>query len=69
MPGCPDAPMGDVGHALPGDMMTWISLDHLLMRFWFVLLPLIFLIGFGIAWSIPSKSGVERARSAATEKP
>jgi hypothetical protein len=65
----PDAPMEDVGIRVPNELMTWIQVDHLLMKFWFVLLPLVFLIGFGIAWSIPSKPGASRTRSTSTEKP
>ena len=44
--------------------MRWIQLDHFLMKFWFVLLPLILLIGFSIAWSIPSRPGTLRPRTA-----
>jgi len=64
----PDAVM-DFGIPLPGDMMTLIEVDHLLMKFWLVLLPLVFLIGFGIAWALPSKKGVSRKQSASSEKP
>jgi uncharacterized membrane protein YczE len=65
----PGAPMEGVGIRVPNDMMTWIELDALFIRFSFVLWPVIFLIGFGIAWSIPSNKGVTRAPSAPAEKP
>ncbi len=65
----PEAPMNDFGVPLPGYMMTLITLDHFLMKFWFVLLLLVFLIGFGIAWSLPSKPGVSRTQSASSEIP
>ena len=57
------------GITLPGYLMTLIEVDHLLMKFWFVLVPLIFLIGFGIAWSIPSKQGVSPTQSPSAENP
>ena len=64
-----DASMADFGIPLPGYLMFCVRLDHLLMKFWFVLLPLIVLFGFGIARSIPSRPADSRAPSAASEKP
>jgi hypothetical protein len=51
------SPMGDVGIQVSGPQMTYIQIDHLLSRFWFVLLPVLLAICFGIAASLP------RARS------
>jgi hypothetical protein len=53
------SPMGDIGIHVSGPQMTHIQIDHLLSRFWFVLLPVLLAICFGIAASLP------RARSTA----
>jgi len=55
----PGSPMNDLGLQVTGRQMLHIELDHLLLRFWFVLLLVVLLICFGIAASLP------RARSTA----
>ena len=57
-----DTPIEDIGIEVAADLMSWIQIDHLLLKFWFVLLPLVLLIGLGLACLIPSKQGVPRTR-------
>jgi hypothetical protein len=35
--------------------MLWLDLDHLLLRFWFIVLPLIMLLSFGVAMVFPGR--------------
>jgi hypothetical protein len=35
--------------------MLWLDLDHFLLRFWFVVLPLILLLSFGAAMLLPAR--------------
>jgi hypothetical protein len=51
------SPMADFRIQVSGPQMTYIQIDHLLSRFWFVLLPVLLAICFAIAASLP------RARS------
>jgi hypothetical protein len=64
-----DARMADFGIPLPGYLMFCVQLDHLLMKFWFVLLPLIVLLSLGVALSIPPTHADSRPASTASERP
>ena len=55
----PGALPNDLGIPMTGRQILCIEIDHLLMRFWFILLPLVWLICLGIAAWLPG------ARSAA----
>jgi hypothetical protein len=52
----PDAP-ADFGVELPRHLIYAIQIDHVFVRFWFVLCPLIIIISFAIAFA------TERIRS------
>jgi hypothetical protein len=54
---------------IPRCIVLCAQLDHFLMRFWFVLFPLVILFSFGIALSIPSRHPDSRAPLAPSEKP
>jgi hypothetical protein len=49
----PGSPMNDLGLQVTGRQMLSIELDHFLLKFWFVLLPVLLLICFGIAAALP----------------
>ena len=63
------SPMGDVGIPLSGPQMTFIKIDHLLSRFWFVLLPVLLAICFGIAASLPSAGSTTSGQSESSIQP
>ena len=63
------SPMGDVGIPLSGTQMNHIQIDHLLSRFWFVLLPVLFAICFSIAASVPRARSTTSGPSESSSRP
>jgi hypothetical protein len=46
---------GDFGLLMSKDLMTLVEIDHLILKFWFVVLPLILFLCFGVAAIVPRK--------------
>jgi hypothetical protein len=53
-----DTNMNDFNIQVEPGLLIWLNLDHFLLRFWFVILPLLLLLAFGCAMLLPArKSG------------
>jgi hypothetical protein len=65
----PNVPAKDLGVHVSDRLMFFMQLDHLLMSFWFILLPLILLICFGIAARLPGAKPAESPSAASSDKP
>ena len=53
----PETTPGDLGVLMPKDLITLVEIDHLILRFWFVVLPLILSLCFCVAALFPRKHG------------
>ncbi len=49
----PPSPMNDLIVPVTGRQMLYIELDHFLVKFWYVLVPAVVLLCFGVAASFP----------------
>jgi hypothetical protein len=51
----PGTDMNEFNIPVSGRQMLWLDLDHFLLRFWFVVLPLLLLLSFGLAMLLPAR--------------
>ncbi len=64
----PGALPNDFGIPMTGRQILAVEIDHFLMRFWFILLPLVLLICLGIAAWLPGTRSAAHTPSAPSGK-